>query len=129
MAFIAFVYSSMTSVAETASTRPATTQPNPDRAVLNTKHFVVTIIDHRDDPTDITSDHVIYIGVSKRTGKSIRLVGSTFHHMDDDGTPQAFQGYIFRNGNICYRVYQSGTLEIRRGDNDILMSEDGAWDN
>ena len=116
-----------------ASTQPSTTQasttlPDADREVLKTKHFVITIIDHRDDPYDITSDHVIYIGVSKRTGKRIRLVGSTFHHMDADGTPEAFQGYLFRNGNISYRVYESGDLEIRQGDDKILLSEHGKWD-
>ena len=107
---------------------PATPAPDTDRRVLTTEHFVVTIIDQRDDPYDITSDHVIYIGRSKRTGRSIRLVGSTFHHLDADGTPAGFQGYIFHNGSISYRVYVSGDLEIRRGDEKILLTEHGKWD-
>lgn len=111
------------------TTQASTTQPDADRKVLTTEHFVITIIDHQDDPYDITNDHVIYIGESKRTGKSIRLVGSTFYHLDADGNPAGFQGYIFRNGSISYRVYESGDLEIRGSNEKILLTDHGTWDH
>jgi hypothetical protein len=115
--------------AQNATTQPATTEPDPDVAVLTTKHFVITIIDRRDDEYDVTNDHVIYIGVSKRTGKSIRLIGSTWHNTDPTGAPGQMYGYIFKNGNIYYCVHLSGALEIRRTNWDILLSEDGTWNH
>jgi len=109
------------------TTQASATQPDSNRRVLTTKHFTITItLSHSDDPFDITDDHVIYEGVSRRRGKSIRLIGSTFYHLDADGTPDGFQGYKFHNKDISYRVYISGDLEIRR--NNILLAEHGTWD-
>lgn len=114
--------------AESATTRPAATQPDTDKTVLTTKHYVVTIIDDREEG-DVTSDSIVYLGVSKRTGKSIRLVGSTWHNTDPTGAPGQMYGYIFKNGDTYYCVYLSGTLEIRRKNWDIVVSEDGRWNN
>jgi hypothetical protein len=115
--------------ADSATTQPATTQSDSDTFVLTTKNYIVIIIDHRNDEYDITSDHVVYIGVSKRAGKIIRLIGSTWHHIDPTGAPGEMYGYIFKNGNIYYRVHVFGELEIVRSNGDVLLSEDGTWNN
>ena len=112
--------------AGSATTRPATTEPSDGTYVLTTKHFIVTIVDDRGEG-EVTNDHVLYRGVSRRSGKSIRLVGSTWHAVDSTGTPGQFYGYMFHNGHTSYRLYVSGTLEIRRDDDQILLSEDGTW--
>jgi hypothetical protein len=105
----------------------ATTQPDP-HAILTTKSFTVTITDNRPDG-EVTSDDVMYYGVSKRTGTSIRLKGTDWHTTGPDGSPGRFLGYKFKNGDITYLVFDEGRLEVLSGNGAVLVDETGTWNN
>lgn len=76
---------------------------------------------------NVTCDKVIYVGTSKKTGKSIRLRGKTKHSMCADGvTPCQLQGYEFKNGTAYYRVLEDGSLLVMQGKK-VLMEEKGTW--
>ncbi len=95
--------------------------------VLKTKSFVVTITDDRAEG-EVTSDRVKYFAISRRTGSSLRLTGSTLHTHSADGTPLRFLGYEFKNGNTTYRVYQDGQLLVTRGkSHQVVVDETGTW--
>lgn len=50
------------------------------------------------------------------------------HTLCSDGvTPCRFLGYEFMNGNIAYRVFESGLLQVVRGENEVLVEEQGEW--
>jgi hypothetical protein len=100
----------------------ATTRP--DAYILTTKSFVVTVFDNRQEG-DVTTDNVIYEGVSRRTHKCIHLKGSDWHTIARDGTPGRFLGYQFKNGDISYLVLEEGRLEVVRGDSEVLVDEVG----
>lgn len=60
---------------------------------LTTANYVVTITS-RCETGNVSCDNFSYHGVSKKTGKSIDLKGSTKHAMCADGvTPCQFLGY------------------------------------
>jgi hypothetical protein len=105
----------------------ATTRPDL-HTILTTKSFTVTITDNRPDG-EVTSDDVMYYGVSKRTGKSIRLKGADWHTTGPDGSPGRFLGYKFKSGNITYLVFEEGRLEVLSGNGDVLVDEAGTWNN
>ena len=92
---------------DAATTRPSKTEPDLYSPTLITKHFVITII-YKVNEGRVDDDHVIYVGVSRRTGKSIRLVGKIWYSTRADGTPIDFYGYIFRNGDTSYRGIRFG---------------------
>jgi hypothetical protein len=88
----------------------------------------VVLIDQRCPEGYVTCDDVKYVGTSKKTGKSITLIGSTVHSIGADGvTPTQFQGYRFKNGATEYFVSIHGYMEVTKGDK-ILVHEEGRWD-
>ncbi len=96
-------------------------------ARFETASFVI-LIDQRGPEGSVTSDDVKYVGTSKKTGKSITLIGSTVHSYGPDGvTPTQFQGYRFKNGSIEYFVSVHGYLEVSKGEK-VLVHEEGHWD-
>jgi len=113
---------------DSATTRPAATQPDTNTSVLTTKHYIITIVDDRQEG-EVTSESVVYVGVSKRTGKSIRLKGADWHTTGPDGSPGRFLGYKFKNGNITYLVFEEGRLEVLSGNGAVLVDETGTWNN
>src|SRR5262249_13768940 len=71
---------------------------------------------------------VRYVGTSKKTRKSVTLIGTTVHSTGADGvTPTQFQGYSFKNGSTEYFVSLHGYLEVKKGKK-ILVYETGKWD-
>ena len=96
-------------------------------ARFETASFVI-LIDQRCPEGYVTCDDVKYVGTSKKTGKSITLIGSTVHSYGADGvTPTQFQGYLFKNGSIDYFVSEHGYLEVTKGEK-VLLHEEGQWD-
>ena len=93
---------------------------------LITPSFVIVII--RNDPEGVVvSDDVTYVGVSRKTGNTIKLKGSTVHRKGADGvTPSRFIGFAFENEGVSYLVLDEGTLEVRSGEK-LLLSEPGEW--
>lgn len=70
---------------------------------------------------------VLYVGVHRQSGRSIRLVGRELHTRCADGvTPCRFLGYAFENGNTRYLVSDEGRLTVRQGDK-VLVEERGVW--
>jgi len=79
------------------------------------------------DEYAVTCDNVKYVGVSKRTGKSITLTGKTVHTVGADGvTPARFLGYMFKNGKTTCFVGEDGELRVTRGSR-VLVHERGIW--
>jgi hypothetical protein len=76
---------------------------------------------------EIACENVKYVGVDKRTGKSIALVGREVHAIGPDGvTPGQFWGYLFTNGKTTYFVGEDGELRVTQGAK-LLMHEMGTW--
>jgi hypothetical protein len=72
-------------------------------------------------------ENVEYVGVDRRTGKSIALLGREVHAMGQDGvTPGQFWGYLFKNGKTTYFVGEDGELRVIQGAK-LLMHEMGTW--
>ena len=93
---------------------------------LKTKNYTITIETHCEEGA-VSCGDVTYVGTHNKTGTSITLVGSTWHSMCADGvTPNRFIGYKFQNGDVTYAVFESGLLEVYRG-NELLLSEEGKW--
>lgn len=94
---------------------------------LTTENYVVTISQNCEEG-NVTCENVTYHGVSKKTGKAITLKGTTSHSMCPDGkTPCRFMGYEFKNGNIKYVVLEAGLLQVIKGNNTLLLEEEGQW--
>ncbi|HEY8666816.1 MAG TPA: hypothetical protein VIL86_09135 [Tepidisphaeraceae bacterium] len=108
---------------------PAATEaanPTAQVSVLVTRNFEVTITVNC--PVDeVECNDVTYHAVSKRSGESVTLKGSTFHTHSADGFPSRFLGYRFNSGNVEYQVLEDGRLRITRGDSDVLVDEEGVW--
>jgi hypothetical protein len=93
---------------------------------LETPSYNVTIVSNCAEG-EVSCDNVSYTGISKKTGKSISLKGSTWHSLCADGvTPCRFLGYKFKNGEVTYTVSEDGNLEVVKG-NKVLFSEQGNW--
>ena len=81
---------------------------------------------------EVSCDRVAYHGKDRKTGKSVRLTGSTLHTLCADGvTPCRFLGYRFRSGNLVYSLLedpdgQTGTLVLSK-DGKTLLEERGVW--
>ena len=94
---------------------------------FETPSFVI-LIDQRCPEGYVTCNDVKYVGTSKKTGKTITLIGATVHSRGADGvTPTQFQGYRFKNGSTEYFVSAHGYLEVKRGEK-VLVYETGKWD-
>ncbi len=75
----------------------------------------------------VSCDTVKYVGVSKKSGKSIALTGRTVHTLGPDGvTPAHFLGYEFKSGGTTYFVGEDGELRVTRGSK-VLVEEHGVW--
>jgi len=71
-------------------------------------------------------DNVIYKGISKRSGKTLKLKGRTIHE-DCDEDECALTGYSFNNGNTQYLVSIDGKLTVSQGIN-LILEQQGVWD-
>ena len=92
---------------------------------LTTPSYKITIIGCGEYV--VSCDTVKYIGVSRKTGKSITLTGRTVHTTGADGvTPSHFLGYEFKSGSTTYFVGEDGELRVTRGSK-ILVQETGVW--
>jgi hypothetical protein len=93
---------------------------------LTTPSYKVTV-EVRCPEGNVTCEDVRYIGVSRKSGKSITLTGRTVHTTGADGvTPSHFLGYEFRSGRTTYFVGEDGELRVTRGSK-ILVQETGVW--
>lgn len=93
---------------------------------LITENYEITI-DSACQEGEVACDHYTYTGVSKKTGKSIRLKGSSSHTKCADGSACRFLGYQFESGNIVYYVGQDGSLKVVQNRDKVLVSEQGKW--
>lgn len=75
---------------------------------------------------EVTCDNVKYVGRNKKTGESVELTGKTAHHMDKEGNPGRFLGYIFKNKDVTYFLSEDGLLRVTKGD-EVLLEENGTW--
>lgn len=92
---------------------------------LDTPSYVVSITPCAEGI--VSCDEVKYVGVSKKSGKSIKLTGSTIHTLGADGvTPSRFLWYLFKNKETSYFVGDDGILRITRGKK-VLVEEKGIW--
>jgi hypothetical protein len=99
---------------------------------LTTPSYVITIIVKCEEGTT-HCDNVRYVGVNRKSKKSISLKGRDLTHYcpDDQGdgpakTPCHHMGYEFNNGKTKYFVSDEGRLEVRRGSK-VLLEEHGVW--
>lgn len=77
---------------------------------------------------DVSCSDVSYVGKNKKTGDTLRLNGETLHSTCADGiTPCRFLGYLFKDKDTTYYVYDNGLLEVVRGKDKVLLSEQGEW--
>jgi hypothetical protein len=96
-------------------------------AQLVTKGYDIQIHDQCAEG-EVTCEQVGYLGVSRPTGQSIRLTGTTRHAPCTDGvTPSRFLGYEFRNGNVTYFVSADGELVVTDTAGRLLVQERGQW--
>jgi len=92
---------------------------------LLTENYRVTLYDFSEEG-EVSHNKMLYHGVSRKTGKDIILVGSTWHHMVD-GVPGMFRGWKFQNGDTTYYVHQKGLLSVVQGEAKVLVDEQGTW--
>src|SRR5436190_19678779 len=92
---------------------------------LETKSFSIAI-EVRCEEGEVTCDDVKYVGTNKKTGESVELSGKTAHHMDKEGNPGRFLGYIFTNKGVTYFLSEDGLLRVTKGD-EVLLEEKGTW--
>jgi hypothetical protein len=92
---------------------------------LETKSFSISI-EVKCEEGEVTCDNVKYVGTNKKTGESVELTGKTAHHMDKDGNPGRFLGYIFKNKAVTYFLSEDGLLRVTKGD-EVLLEENGTW--
>jgi hypothetical protein len=79
----------------------------------------------------VTCDDMVYYGRSRKSGHEIMLRGGSMHHTTPDGTPGGFWGYRFENGDTTYLIWQTmypnPTLQVIRGEAEVLVEEQGQW--
>lgn len=92
---------------------------------LDTSTFEIRI-EVRCEEGEVTCDDVKYVGKNKKTRESLELTGKTAHHMDADGTPGRFLGYIFKNEGVTYFLSEEGMLRISKGEK-VILEENGTW--
>jgi hypothetical protein len=72
-------------------------------------------------------DQVRLVGLNKRNGMSITLIGKEIHTTGPDGvTPAHFLGYQFKIGQKTYWVGEDGEFQIAQGSK-LLVDECGIW--
>ena len=99
---------------------------NSPADTLTTPSYKITV-EERCPEYHVTCDNVRYIGVSRKSGKSITLIGKTVHTIGTDGvTPSHFLGYEFKSGRTIYSVGGDGQLRVTRGPK-VLVEEKGVW--
>jgi hypothetical protein len=92
---------------------------------LTTPSYKISVVGC--DEYVISCDTVKYVGVSRKTGKTIALTGRTVHTTGADGvTPSRFLGYEFKNGRTTYFLSEDGELRVTQGSK-ILIEERGTW--
>jgi len=95
-------------------------------STLTTPSYTITV-EVRCPEGNVTCDDVKYVGVSKKSGKSITRTGRTVHAIGADGvTPSRFLGYAFTNSSTVYFVSEEGELRVTQGTN-VLVQERGVW--
>jgi hypothetical protein len=95
--------------------------------ILTTASYKVTV-DVRCPEGNVTCDDVRYVGINRKSGKSITLRGKTVHTMGADGiTPSRFLGYEFKSGKTTYFVSEDGELRVMRGSK-LMIRETGTWE-
>lgn len=95
-------------------------------STLTTPSYRITI-EVRCPEYNVACDDVRYVGVSRKSGKSITLIGREVHAFGADGvTSSHFLGYEFRNGSTTYFVGEDGELRVTSGSK-ILVQETGVW--
>lgn len=92
---------------------------------LETKTFSISI-EVKCEEGEVTCDNVKYTGTNKKTGESVELTGKTAHHMDKEGNPGRFLGYIFKSQGVTYFLSEDGLLRVTKGD-ETLLEEKGTW--
>ena len=92
--------------------------------VLITPSFAVIIIGCGEGV--ISCEDATYVGVSRKTGNTLKLKGKTVHSMMADGvTPNLLLGYEFRNGSTVYTVSDDVLVVKQAGK--VVVSEKGKW--
>ena len=95
-------------------------------STLTTPSYKITV-EVRCPEGNVTCEDVRYVGVSRKSGKSITLTGRTVHTTGADGvTPSRFLGYEFKSGSTRYFVGEDGELRVTQGSK-ILVQETGVW--
>ncbi|GAB2529359.1 hypothetical protein [Microbulbifer agarilyticus] len=96
-------------------------------AELETENYLIEI-DSACEAGDEGCDKATYNGTNKKSGATIRLKGRMLHRMCADGVTHCqILGYEFKSGNITYYVSHKGLLEVVRGQNEVLVREQGEW--
>src|SRR5947209_16076479 len=90
---------------------------------LETSSFTISI-EVKCEEGEVTCDHVKYVGTNKKTGESVELIGKTAHHLDKEGNPGRFLGYVFKNKGVTYFLSEDGLLRVTKGD-EVLLEEKG----
>ena len=100
--------------------------------VLTTPSYIITITKNCEEG-EVGCDDVTYVGVNRKSKKTITLKGADLMHYcpDDLGdgpgkTPCRHIGYEFKNGKVNYFVSDDGSLEVTRGAK-VLVKEQGVW--
>ncbi len=94
--------------------------------VFDTPSFRI-VIEHLCEEGCVSCDQIRYTGTSKKTKRSITLMGETVHTLEEDGvTPNKFLGYRFRSGKTVYFIGHLGVLEVTQ-DGRTLVHEKGRW--
>ncbi|HEU6447169.1 MAG TPA: hypothetical protein VFV23_01870 [Verrucomicrobiae bacterium] len=99
---------------------------NSFASTLITPSYKITIEIHCPEG-ETACENVQYVGVNKKTGNSITLIGKEIHATGSDGvTPSHFLGYEFKNGKTTYFVSDDGELKVTQGSK-VLVNEYGTW--
>ena len=95
---------------------------------LVTERFTVDVYSNCQNGL-LECDVIEYQGVNKKTKDRIELTGQPFYLTTDmyDGLLVP-DGYVFKNGNIEYRVFHRGVLRVINTETDeVLLEEAGYW--
>lgn len=95
-------------------------------STLETSNYIIQITNQCEEG-NVSCDKIKYVGTSKKSGKSITLMGSTWHTISRNGSPGRFLGYKFKNTNVTYYVTQDGKLSVVRNKSEVLLEEKGTW--
>ncbi len=94
--------------------------------ILETPGFLISI-ERLCEEGCVSCDQIRYTGTSKKTKKSITLMGETIHTYEADGvTPNVFKGYRFVKDSTVYIVHADGILIVTK-DGKVLIEEKGEW--